>query len=170
MYCNQCGAPIGADQAICPSCGKSVIEGRVAYAARNRVAAHLHLLSVLWFVVGFLWAIPAAVMFVLAAGASAYLRHEHAAVFAPLLFSTLGLGFVVATIVSFLAGYGLLKVRPWGRTLALVAGFIALLHPPFGTALGIYTLFVLLPEPAGDQYRRMSETASGYAPAAHRVA
>ena len=38
--------------------------------------------------------------------------------------------------------------------------FIALIHPPLGTALGVYTLFVLLPDAAGDEYRRMSQTNS----------
>jgi hypothetical protein len=38
--------------------------------------------------------------------------------------------------------------------------FLGLIHPPFETALGIYTLFVLLPDAAGDEYRRMSQTRS----------
>jgi hypothetical protein len=37
---------------------------------------------------------------------------------------------------------------------ALVMAFLNLLNFPFGTALGVYTLFVLLPDAAGDEYRQ----------------
>jgi uncharacterized membrane protein YccF (DUF307 family) len=40
---------------------------RVANAARTRVAEHIHLLAILWFVAGALWLIPAVVMAGLAA-------------------------------------------------------------------------------------------------------
>ena len=46
-----------------------------------------------------------------------------------------------------IGGWALLAGRSWGRPLVLVLGFIDLLNFPFGTALGIYTLWVLLPEP-----------------------
>jgi hypothetical protein len=38
--------------------------------------------------------------------------------------------------------------------LAIVLGCIALVHIPFGTALGIYTLWVLLPAESEEEYRR----------------
>jgi hypothetical protein len=37
---------------------------------------------------------------------------------------------------------------------AIVFGCIALIHFPFGTALGIYTLWVLLPAESEQEYRR----------------
>lgn len=42
------------------------------------------------------------------------------------------------------AGFGLLQKAHWGRMVAIVAGCLALLSFPFGTALGIWTLAVLL--------------------------
>ena len=66
MFCNNCGSAIAADQAICGHCGKSVTGARVASAARMRVAEHVHLLAILWFVDGALLLIPAIVMAVLA--------------------------------------------------------------------------------------------------------
>lgn len=41
------------------------------------------------------------------------------------------------------AGYGLLRQRPWGRTLALVVLVLGLLNFPIGTLTGIYGLWVL---------------------------
>jgi hypothetical protein len=39
---------------------------------------------------------------------------------------------------------GLLKFQPWARVLTIVLCAINLLNVPFGTALGIYGLWVLL--------------------------
>lgn len=48
------------------------------------------------------------------------------------------------SIVGIIGGIGLLKMRPWGRILALIVGFISLIRIPLGTALGIYTIWVLM--------------------------
>ena len=45
------------------------------------------------------------------------------------------------------AGLGLMQKAPWGRWVAIVAGCLALIHLPFGTVLGIWTLVVLLNAP-----------------------
>ena len=50
----------------------------------------------------------------------------------------------VAALPNLLAGYGLLKRRQWGRALAIVVAVIDLPAFPFGTALGVYTLAILL--------------------------
>jgi len=45
-----------------------------------------------------------------------------------------------------IAGAGLLKRMEWARILTLVLSFLALLNIPLGTALGVYSLVVLLRE------------------------
>lgn len=169
MFCNHCGSPVAPEQTACPRCGSSVVGGRVAVAARMRVAEHVHLLAIFWFVVAVFWIIPAAIMWILAGVVTLPLAPDVPAiarVLGPLLFAVLGIFFLASAAVSFVTGWGLLKVRPWGRTLALVMAFLALIHPPFGTALGIYTLFVLLPDAAGDEYRRMSQEGESTAASA----
>ena len=52
------------------------------------------------------------------------------------------------------------QTPPWARVLGLVLGFLALLRPPFGTALGIYTLWGLLPDHSGQEYERLSRTTA----------
>jgi len=42
------------------------------------------------------------------------------------------------------AGWGLLEQAPWGRIVAIVAAIFSLLRFPFGTAMGIWTLVMLL--------------------------
>jgi len=43
--------------------------------------------------------------------------------------------------------------------LAIVFGAISLIDIPFGTAIGIYTLWVLLPAESEQEYRTMSRAA-----------
>jgi hypothetical protein len=50
---------------------------------------------------------------------------------------------------------GLLERAPWARTLGIVIGFLALLRFPLGTALGIYTLWVMLPPECGAEYEQL---------------
>jgi hypothetical protein len=72
-----------------------------------------------------------------------------------------GLGglLLVGAVVGIVTGWGLLERQPWARTLALVVGCFSLLDMPFGTALGIYTLWVLLPARSEEEYRRMARAA-----------
>ena len=61
-----------------------------------------------------------------------------------------GIGFFIFAIVlvlsvpGIIAGIGLLKFRPWARVLAIVMSALNLLNVPFGTAIGVYGLWVLL--------------------------
>lgn len=52
---------------------------------------------------------------------------------------------LVCGVVGLLAGVGLLLGWGSARTLAIVAGFLALSELPFGITLGIYTLLKLFP-------------------------
>lgn len=62
-------------------------------------------------------------------------------------------GFAIAGLI---AGGGLMAHYPWARTLAIILGCISLIHFPFGTALGIYTLWVLVPAGADADYRMLA--------------
>jgi hypothetical protein len=60
-----------------------------------------------------------------------------------------GIGFFIAILVAIfsvpnvIVGWGLLKRKSWSRIAALVLGCLGLLSFPFGTALGIYSLWAL---------------------------
>jgi hypothetical protein len=50
----------------------------------------------------------------------------------------------VTSIPSIIAGIGLLRLYPWARILGIVLSILHLFNIPFGTALGIYGMWVLL--------------------------
>jgi len=51
---------------------------------------------------------------------------------------------IAYAIPGLLAGYGLLKFAPWARVLTIVLALFELIRFPFGTCLGVYSLWVLL--------------------------
>jgi hypothetical protein len=51
--------------------------------------------------------------------------------------------FLALGVPGLVVGLGLLKLRPWARILGIVISALDLTHIPFGTALGIYGLWVL---------------------------
>jgi hypothetical protein len=46
------------------------------------------------------------------------------------------------------AGIGLLKRKKWGRILAIIVGLLNITNIPIGTAIGIYTAYILLNDSA----------------------
>jgi hypothetical protein len=66
---------------------------------------------------------------------------------------------LVRGVAGIIAGWGLLDRQPWARILAIVLGVFTLLRPVLGTALGIYTLWVLLPGESEREYRQMARPA-----------
>lgn len=51
---------------------------------------------------------------------------------------------IVISLPGIIGGIGLLKYQGWARILVLILSFLDLLHFPFGTAVGIYSIWVLL--------------------------
>ena len=58
----------------------------------------------------------------------------------------------ILSLPGMLAGYGLLKTRPWARVLTLVVGFFNLLNFPLGTVLAVYTVIVLLSDDSAEYF------------------
>jgi len=50
----------------------------------------------------------------------------------------------VFSIIGIIGGIGLLKQKEWGRIMLLIVSFVNLLHIPIGTALGAYSIWVLM--------------------------
>jgi len=64
---------------------------------------------------------------------------------------------VVMAALALFAGFSLLRRKPWGRILAIVLAILALFKPIVGTALGIYTLWVLAPSASGLEYDSIAD-------------
>jgi len=166
MYCERCGSQLAESQRFCPSCGKPVGVALVPVERQGKVQQHLNTLSVLWLVVGALNLLGAfAVMVIGNVVIANIFRIANPAPpvavepFIHAIFTVIGLFIGIKGIFAVGAGWGLLQHASWARTMALVMAFIELIAFPFGTALGIYTLIVLLPQDSGREYDHLAKAA-----------
>jgi uncharacterized BrkB/YihY/UPF0761 family membrane protein len=63
--------------------------------------------------------------------------------FLVLIFIFVGIVTVAMTIPSIVAGYALLKRRPWAKVAGIVGGVVAATSFPIGTGLAVYTFWFL---------------------------
>lgn len=163
MFCDACGAALQVGQSYCTRCSKQVIGPVVA--GSGRVARHAHLLGILWIAYSALSLIGSVVLMIIAhtifgrlglpsmpGGPPMFIR--------PLL-SAIALVLLCKAAAGIAAGLGLLQRQDWGRILAIVLGVISLINIPFGTAIGIYTLWVLVSPGADKEYEALAQGSAG---------
>ena len=121
------------------------------------MAGHVRLLGILWLAISAFRLVPGIWMF--AFGGLGMPFMPHIPFFVGPFLATLGILMLAGAVAGFIAGWGLLEYQPWARVLAIVLGILSLPEIPFGTALGIYTLWVLLPAHSQEEYRRRARVA-----------
>jgi len=160
MFCARCGSALQPNATACSQCGRRIGDP-VSAVAQSRLDRHLHTLGVLWIVIGGLFMIPALILLILGPVIGAAIREHHpfGPALVPLLLWTAGGTLIILAAGGVCVGLGLMQRRPWARAAALILGVLAIFHPPFGTALGVYTLWVLLADERGDEYRYLTRSA-----------
>ena len=177
MVCQVCGTAVAQDVHFCPKCGAQVVAAQPAYRAYPppvpmyipRVHRNLQTLGILWCVLGVYRVVTGLIGMIFLRAFTTHRFGDDAWMFGgrwhgpvwPMWFSGLwplvGVATIVAAGLALIAGYGLLQRRPWGRVVAIVAAILALLKFPLGTALGIYTLWVLAPGASGLEYDAIAD-------------
>lgn len=164
MFCTYCGAQLQVDQRFCRSCGNLVTPGPPLPPAGAYMARHVRLLGIFWIALSAIHLVHGGGR-LLGARVAWLIGHTWfddvswgwpLSDFLHSLLSLVGALTLLLAIAGFVVGFGLLEHRRWARTLTIIMGIIALFNPPLGTALGIYTLWVLLPAHAEEEYRRMA--------------
>lgn len=158
MFCHVCGARLEPTASFCPSCGRAVSGGVPLMPVQSRIAGHVRLLGILWLALSAFHLLPGIVMLAMF-GHGPSIWSPGPPVFVLGFMRIFGLLFLADGILGIIAGWGLLERQPWARTLALVLGCVSLIQMPFGTALGIYTLWVLLPARSEQEYRSLARAA-----------
>ena len=180
MICSSCGITLAQNVHFCPHCGAAVSaqpfppQPRPVYAGvpvspyPTRVSRHLQVAGILWLIYAFerVASKIAGLMFLHGIFGNHY-EHNWGSGWNPWSSMTIGMvwpfiavSLLVGLVLSSLTAYALLTRQPWGRILAIITSILALFHPILGTALGIYTLWVLAPAASGVEYAAITSMAS----------
>ena len=167
MFCSGCGQQVEPGQQFCLRCGRAVPQVAPVVVPTpwfyTRVHRHLQSLSILWIAYG-VWTILGWVlaMSFFAGMFGGYFGHWHHGPFGEFPFGNMPWFAPLITVIiigrailCFATGFALHRRAPWARMLAIVAAFLTLIKPITGTALSIYTLWVLLPSPSAQEYEQM---------------
>lgn len=162
MFCSACGSGLAPGQAFCPQCGRPAIAPAgpvppIPPAAvpgfqfeLNNFAGKIRALSVVWYIYAGLALVTG---FWGMAFANALFHGRFGAwpqgpfppsIIVPALLRFAWLTILVRVALALVAGWGLMEHAAWGRVVAIVAAVLSILKFPFGTALGIWTLVMLV--------------------------
>jgi hypothetical protein len=164
MDCSGCGQAIEPGQAFCPKCGRPLapvvppVPGLPflleSYAGKIRV-------------LGIFWIVYGGLSLLLGLAGLTFAKALLSGGFGPWGIGPWGNGpwmngpmppfwlgpafihfiwvaLLVRAALAFAAGWGLMEHTQWGRLVAIVAAILSLIKFPFGTAIGIWTLIMLL--------------------------
>ncbi len=163
MFCDQCGAQLQSGEPRCGRCGKTVLG--LIELRRSRVRDHVRMVGILWMAYSSLYVVAGVGVMVAAQIFFSGRFHiqggppPDVTVWLRPLVTCVGWLILALAATGFFTGWGLLQREQWARTVALIVGFLALLRIPLGTALGIYTLWVLLPSQSDEEYKALAQAA-----------
>ena len=140
----------------------------VSEIARTKMREHIKIIGILNLIYGGFNLLGALVVFLIFGGISGLFAivgvvDDPNAGWAAGMFGVLGVligGLIVLhTLPAIIVGWGLLKGYGWARILAIILAIFDLFNFPLGTALGIYTLVILLDSRTEAEFRALSQPA-----------
>jgi hypothetical protein len=154
MFCDGCGSAVQPGQGFCSRCGKQIVGTvRAIPLRRGRVQEHIHLVGILWLALSAMNVLGGLALLIVAnvlfarTGTPPFLR--------PLL-SVVAIFILAKSLAGFITGWGLTQREPWARIMALVLSFVSLFNVPFGTAVAVYTMWVLLANGSEEEYEALA--------------
>ena len=119
---------------------------------------HIKILGWLYIAHGAIFLLVAGFIFVLLTGIGIFAGLAEgdleAIAILPLVAFVVAMALTVISLPGLVCGAGLLRQRGWARIVALVLALLNICNLPFGTALAIYTFWVLLNEDSSYYFRR----------------
>jgi hypothetical protein len=110
---------------------------------RDSMRQHLQILAAVYIALGSFGGLIALIVFVAVAGGGLLSGDPTAMTITTIVGASIAIFFLIIAAPAIVAGVGLYRGRGWARPLALVLGFLLLFMVPIGTAIGIYTIWVL---------------------------
>ena len=158
MFCSSCGYALAQGLAFCPNCGRPVapvvppVPGLQFQI--DSYAGKVKALSIVWFIyAGYSVLSGIAGLAIVHAifshhggdwGNNPWTNGSAPNWFLPAIFHVVWVAVLMRTGLAILTGYGLYSRARWGRILAIVVAILSLIKFPIGTALGIWTMVMLM--------------------------
>jgi len=165
MYCSGCVGVLAPGQAFCAQCGRpsaAVIPPIPGLQFQlQSYAGKIRVLAIFWFIYAGIALLTglAGLAFFHAAMSGAFGEWMHGPmppIFLGHFLLQFAWIFLAARVgLAVCAGWGLMQHAQWGRMVAIVAAIICLIKIPFGTAMGIWTLVMLLGYRNGTLYEQL---------------
>jgi hypothetical protein len=92
-------------------------------------------------------------LFVLLTGIGVISREKEALFILTTIGTGVGLFLIIVSVPGIIGGIGLFKRKEWARIVVLILSAIDLLNIPIGTALGIYSIWVLVQKETAQLFR-----------------
>lgn len=105
---------------------------------------HVTLVSALHIGFGVLGFLIALIVFTAVVGGGVISGDPEAITITTIVGTSIASFIIIKSLPSIIGGIGLLKYKPWARVLILIVGCLDLFEIPVGTAIGIYSIWVLL--------------------------
>jgi len=121
---------------------------------------HITLVAALHIAFSILGLFLAAIFFIAVVGGGLLSGDDDAITITAIVGGMVLLFIFILSIPGIIGGIGLLKRATWSRILMLVIAFLELINIPFGTILGVYTIWVLVDEKTVELFEKNSEKQS----------
>jgi hypothetical protein len=105
---------------------------------------HVTLLGILYITLNFITLFAAVIVIIVFAGSAVLSGDEEAVTILSIVGSAIVIFLLILSVPGIIGGIGLLQKREWARILVIILAVFNLFNIPLGTALGIYSFWVLL--------------------------
>ena len=113
---------------------------------------HVTVVGALHIGLGALGICIASVVFLAVVGGGLISGDQDAIFITGIVGSTIAAVLAVLSVPGIIGGIGLLKYKPWARILVLILSVFNLVNIPIGTAVGIYTIWVLMQDETAELF------------------
>lgn len=132
----------------------------VPVRVKRNMEKHVTLVAALNIGMAALGVIIAIALFVFVVGGGIISGDPEAMAITSIVGTAIGGFLIIISAPAIIAGIGLLRHKGWARILMMIVAALNLPNIPMGTALGVYTLWVLLQDETSELFSKRAEVVA----------